>query len=98
VRCCQLKDFVLLAQRRYPRKSPLQSWRLEESQIESPEHQDNANIHYQPFPESVSEESEIYTDYNGYHRQHVKHDGYLSAHLQHPSARPLVGFCTVTYS
>jgi ABC-type uncharacterized transport system substrate-binding protein len=34
--------------------------------------QDNANIHDQPFPESVSEEHEIYTDYNGCHRQHVK--------------------------
>jgi hypothetical protein len=33
----------------------------------------NANIHYQPFPESVSEEHEIYTDYNGCHRHHVKH-------------------------
>jgi hypothetical protein len=31
----------------------------EESQVESSEHQDNANIRYQPFPESVSEEREI---------------------------------------
>jgi hypothetical protein len=31
----------------------------EESQVESCEHQDNANIRYQPFPESVSEEREI---------------------------------------
>jgi hypothetical protein len=36
----------------------------EESEVESPEHQDNANIHGQPFPESVSEEREIYTDYD----------------------------------
>jgi len=40
--------------------------------VESSEYQDNANIHYQPFPESVSEEHEIYTDYNGCHRHHVK--------------------------
>ena len=53
----------------------------EESEVESCEHQDNANIHCQPFPESVSEEHEIYTDYDGYHRHHVKHDSYLSAHF-----------------
>ena len=53
----------------------------EESQVESYEHQDNANIHCQPFPESVSEEHEIYTDYDGCHRHDVKHDSYLSAHF-----------------
>jgi hypothetical protein len=59
----------------------LRSWTPEESQVESCEHQDNANIHCQPFPESVSEEHEIYTDYDGCHRHHVKHDNYLSAHF-----------------
>jgi hypothetical protein len=34
----------------------------EKSQVESSENQDNANIHQQPFPESVSEEREICTD------------------------------------
>jgi hypothetical protein len=34
--------------------------------------------------QSVSEEPEIYTDYNGYHRHHVKHDSYLSAHFSSP--------------
>ena len=57
------------------------SWTPEESQVESCEHQDNANIDCQPFPESVSEEHEIYTDYDGCHRHHVKHDSYLSAHF-----------------
>jgi hypothetical protein len=57
------------------------SWTPEESQVESSEHQDNANIHCQPFPESVSEEHEIYTDYDGCHRHPVKHDSYLSAHF-----------------
>jgi hypothetical protein len=60
------------------------SWTPEESKVESSEHQDNANIHYQPFPESVSEEHEIYTDYDGDHRHHVKHDSYLSAHFSLP--------------
>jgi hypothetical protein len=57
------------------------SWTPEESQIESYEHQDNANIHSQPFPESVPEEHQIYADYDGYHRHHVKHVSYLSAHF-----------------
>jgi hypothetical protein len=45
----------------------LYSWVSEESQVESREHQDDANVHYQPFPESVSEERDIQTDYDGYH-------------------------------
>jgi hypothetical protein len=57
------------------------SWTPEESEVESYEHQDNANIHCQPFPESVSEEHEIHTNYDGYHRYHVKHDSYLFAHF-----------------
>jgi hypothetical protein len=60
------------------------SWTSEESKVESSEHQDNSNIHYQPFPESVSEEHEIYADYDGDHRHHVKHDSYLSAHFSLP--------------
>src|ERR1019366_5117850 len=58
------------------------SWTPQESQVESCEHQDNANIHCQPSPESVSEEQQIYTDYDGRHRHHVKHDSYLSAHFR----------------
>jgi hypothetical protein len=52
----------------------------EKSKVESCEHQNNANVHRQPFPESISEEPEIYTDNDGCHRQHVKHDSHLSAH------------------
>jgi hypothetical protein len=69
------------------------SWTPEESQVESCEHQDNANIHCQPFPESVSEEHEIYTDYDGCHRHHVKHYSYLSAHFSsHPTKFTLFGY------
>jgi len=64
---------------------------LEEYQVENNEHQDNTNIHYQPFPESVSEKHEIYTHYDGCHRQHVKHDGYLSVH---PSKTSMVAWCS----
>jgi hypothetical protein len=60
---------------------PWQSWTPDESQVESCEHRDNANIRYQPFPELVPEEHEIHTDYNGCHRHHVKHDSYLFAHF-----------------
>jgi hypothetical protein len=61
--------------------APLRSWRHEESQVESSEHQDNANIHYQPLPEAVSEEDKIYTHYNSCHRQHVKHYNHPSVHF-----------------
>jgi hypothetical protein len=43
------------------------SWALQEPQIESCEHQDNSYIHHQPFPEPVSEELEIHSNYNGCH-------------------------------
>jgi hypothetical protein len=58
------------------------SWTPEESQVESCEHQDNANIRYQPFPESVAEEREIYTDYDGCYHHPVKHDSYPAAHFR----------------
>jgi hypothetical protein len=53
----------------------------EESQVESSEHQNDADVHHQPFPETVSEDHEIDTDDNNYHRHHVKHDNYLPAHF-----------------
>jgi hypothetical protein len=58
----------------------------EKSPVESREHQDNANIHCQPFPEVVSKESEIHTDYDGYHHHHVNHYSYLSARFRHAGA------------
>jgi hypothetical protein len=49
---------------------------VEYQEVESYEQRDNANIHCQPFPESVSEEEqEIYPDYDGCHRHRVKHAG-----------------------
>jgi hypothetical protein len=58
---------------------PWQPRTPEESQVKSCEHQDNANIRHQPFPEQVSEEREIYSNYNGHHRDWVKH---AYAHFQ----------------
>ncbi len=56
---------------------------LKESEVESCEHQNNPDIHGQPFPESVSEEREIYSDYDGYHRHQVKHHSYRECTLFH---------------
>jgi hypothetical protein len=58
-----------------------QSWAFEESQVEGREYQNDANIHHQPFPESVSEEHDIRPDDNGYHRGDVKHGSQLSRHF-----------------
>src|SRR5215831_6922183 len=58
----------------------LRSWTLQEPQIERPEHQDNADVHYQPRPELVPEEQDVHTDHDGDQREHVKHDGCRSAH------------------
>src|ERR1700728_4047256 len=55
------------------------SWASEESQVESQEYQDNANVRHQPFPESVSEKSDIQTNYDGYHCHQVQRDSDLSA-------------------
>jgi hypothetical protein len=40
----------------------------EESEEESCEHQDNTNIHCQPFPKPICEEREIYAHYGSCHR------------------------------
>src|SRR5277367_2064529 len=88
----------VLLERQRDRAIPTDSWTPQESQVERCEHQDDSNIHCQPFPESVSQEHEIYTDYDGCHRHHVKHDSYLSAYFQswfnrkfskYPLANPL---------
>jgi hypothetical protein len=61
------------------------SWTPEESQVESYEYQDDANIHCQSFPESISEECEIYADDDGHHRHHVEHPDYPTAHFSKTS-------------
>jgi hypothetical protein len=50
------------------------------SQVESCEHQDDANVHHQPFPEMVSEERDIRSDYNDCHHHNIKRDSHLSDH------------------
>jgi len=49
---------------------------------------------YQALPKAVFEEQEIYTDYDGGHGQHVKHDTCLSAHSMRNArscAAPAIG-------
>jgi hypothetical protein len=44
----------------------------EKSPVERSKHQNNTNIQCQSLPESAFEEPEIYIDYDGSHRHHVK--------------------------
>jgi hypothetical protein len=53
---------------------------LQERQIDRRECRDNSDVHYQPRPEVVPEEQDVHGDHDGYQREHVKDDGYLSSH------------------
>jgi 1,2-phenylacetyl-CoA epoxidase PaaB subunit len=55
-------------------------WVLEESQIKGSKHQDNADVHYQPFPESILKEQQVYTNDNGNQHRNVKHDRHVPRH------------------
>ena len=54
----------------------------EEPQIEGRKRQDDAGISHQPLPEQMSEEHEIYSDYDGYHRGNAEDDNQLSVHFK----------------
>jgi hypothetical protein len=57
---------------------------LHKSQIESREHEDDADIRHEPFPEALPEEQHIYTDDNDYQHRNVKHDGCGFCHFDYP--------------
>jgi hypothetical protein len=57
-------------------------WTPEETQVESREHQDQADIHDQPFPEAIPEEQNIHANDDGGHYHHTKRDGWRSAHVR----------------
>jgi hypothetical protein len=57
---------------------------LQKSQIEGCKHQHNPDIHYQPFPKSIFEEQEIYTNDNGNQRHNVKRRRHVPCHLKSP--------------
>jgi hypothetical protein len=56
---------------------------LQESEIEGRKHQDDADVHYQPFPESILEEQKIYTNDDGYQRHNVNRDRDVPCHFNH---------------
>ena len=52
----------------------------EDQQTERCEHQNDRDVGYQPLGEVVPEEQDVHADHDGYHREHVQHDAYLSSH------------------
>jgi uncharacterized protein YdhG (YjbR/CyaY superfamily) len=52
----------------------------QERQIEHPEHQDNSDIYEEPRQEVVSQEQDVDGYHDGYHREHVQHDGSSCSH------------------
>ena len=60
------------------RSAGLRSCALQEPQTERQEYQDNPDVYDQALPELVPEEQDVHADHDGYQREYVKHDGYLS--------------------
>jgi hypothetical protein len=60
------------------------SWALQESQVEGSNHQDNADIHHQPWPELMPEEQQIHDNDTGCHHQDAKHHIGIPGHFNHP--------------
>ena len=58
----------------------LRSWTLQEPQIDRRKNQDNSDVNDQPIPELVPEEQDVHADHEGYHREHVKREGYPVSH------------------
>ncbi len=58
----------------------MSAWTLQEPPVERREYQDDSDVDYQPLPGVVPEEQDVHADHDGYHREHVKHDGCLSSH------------------
>jgi hypothetical protein len=53
---------------------------LQELQVHAREYQDDSDIYHQTQPQVVPQEQDVHADYDGYHREYVEHDGYLSSH------------------
>jgi len=58
---------------------------LQEPEVERSEHEDDANVYRQPFPEVVSEEQDVDSDHDGYQRHHEKPSRYRSSHSRFPT-------------
>jgi len=65
-------------------------WAVHEPEVERYEHQDDANVGRQPFPEVVSEEEDVHTDHDACHRDHVQRAGGQPSHRfsVSPRSRP----------
>jgi len=68
------------AETRRPAVRRLRSWTLQEPQIHRRKYQDNPDVNDQPNPQVVPEEQDVHADHDGYHREHVKRDGYPVSH------------------
>lgn len=70
-------SYALLFQRRnwsQIERGALTTLATYETQVESSEYQNDAGIHHQPFPEAMSEDCDVYADYDGNHCRHVKNN------------------------
>jgi hypothetical protein len=66
-------------------------WVPKESQIEAGKHQNDSDVHHQPFPEIIPEDQGIESDDGGYHHQHVKNCNHRSRHSDLPR------FCDLSF-
>jgi hypothetical protein len=60
---------------------------LYESQIEGCKYQNNTDIRHQAFPESIPEEQQIHSNYNGYQQTRVERDNHTFCHFRLLSIR-----------
>ena len=58
---------------------------LEEPEIKGYKNQNNADIRYQPLPESILKEQYIHADDNRYHYQNKKYDIEIFCHVNSPA-------------
>jgi hypothetical protein len=63
-------------------------WVVKKSQIEGGKHQNDSDVHHQPFPEMVPEDQGIYSDDNRYHR----HGDHRSCHCDLAAPRALINY------
>jgi hypothetical protein len=52
----------------------------EDQETERREHHNDPDVGYQPLRDVVPEEQDVHADHDGYQREHVQHNAYLSCH------------------
>ena len=68
------------AETRRPAVRRLRSLTLQEPQIDRRKYQNNSDVNHQPNPDVMPEEQDVHADHEGYHREHVKREGYPVSH------------------